>query len=313
VNDAAALRPLRVGEILDAGIKIYARHARTLMGITAVVVVPFQALSAVILLSAVTTASEVPHGGTFGVGARHTTSTGANAILSITGLVIDVLTMAACVKAVSDLYLEQPTGVERSLRFAVRRALPLLWLEVLAFVLLVIAFIALVVPGIYLYAAWSVATPALLIEDHRGWRALQRSKRLVRGRWWPTAGVLIVASLITSIVGGAIEALLIGVFLVGSSVVVTVLLVSLAAAVSAILTRPFSAAVRTVLYYDLRVRHEGYDIELLAEQLGIEPAALPPAPAPVGRESVGASDGPPFWPPPPGWSPPAATPADGDQ
>jgi hypothetical protein len=135
----------------------------------------------------------------------------------------------------------------------------------------------------------------------------------VRGRWWPTAGVLIVAALITSMVGGAIQALLIGVFLTGSSLVVTVLMISLAAAVSAILTRPFSAAVRTVLYYDLRVRHEGYDIELLAEQLGIEPAALPAAPAPASPGAVGTPGGPPFWPPPPGWSPPVATPADGEQ
>jgi hypothetical protein len=312
VSDAAALRPLRVGEILDAGIKIYARHARTLMGITAVVVVPFQAISAVILLSAVSNASEVPRSG-FGVGSRHATSTGANAILSITAILIDVVTVAACVKAVSDLYLGQPTGVKPSLRFAVRRALPLLWLQVLILVLLAIAFVALVVPGIYLYAAWSVATPVLLIDDRRGWQALRRSRALVRGRWWPTAGVLIIASLITAIVGGAIQALLIGVFLTGSSLFVNVLLVSLAAAVSAVLTRPFSAAVRTVLYYDLRVRHEGYDIELLAEQLGIEPAALPPAPAPVSREAVGTPGGPPFWPPPPGWSPPAAAPADGDQ
>jgi hypothetical protein len=48
---APALRPLRVGEILDAGIKAYLRNARTLIGLTAVVVVPCQALSAVVLVS----------------------------------------------------------------------------------------------------------------------------------------------------------------------------------------------------------------------------------------------------------------------
>jgi len=38
-----------------------------------------------------------------------------------------------------------------------------------------------------------------------------------------------------------------------------------------VLTRPFLAAVTTILYYDLRVRHEGYDMQLLAEQLGHHP------------------------------------------
>jgi hypothetical protein len=120
-----------------------------------------------------------------------------------------------------------------------------------------------------------------------------------------------------SIVGSAIQALLVAVFLPGGyrSVVLIVIVVSLASAISAILTRPFAATVRTVLYYDLRVRHEGYDVELLAEQLGIEPAALPAGlQAGAGPESVGQPGGPPYWPPPPGWRPSVPlTPADGDQ
>ncbi len=315
-----ALRPLRVGEILDAGIKVYRRNARTLMGITAVVVIPFQVLSAVVLLSTISTGTEVPRGSFGGLnssnGAHHA-AIGANAVLSVTGLVIDVLTTAACVKAVSDLYLDQPTSVSTSLRFALRRLASLVWLEILTLVLLTLAFLALIIPGIWLYAAWSVAAPVLLVEGRKGWRALSRSRALVRGHWWPTAAVLIVSSLMVSVVGGAIEALLIGVFLAGAnnSVVVVVSLVSLAAAVSAVLTRPFSAAIRTILYYDLRVRHEGYDVELLAEQLGIEAADLPASPlGPLGGpESVGAPGGPPFWPPPPGWRPAApSAPGDGE-
>jgi hypothetical protein len=90
-------------------------------------------------------------------------------------------------------------------------------------------------------------------------------------------------------------------------VLVGVTVISLAAAVSSLLTQPFHAAVVTVLYYDLRVRHEGYDIALLAEQLGIELASLPAGTALVpGPDSVGKPGGPPFWPPPPGWSEPPA-------
>ncbi len=186
----------------------------------------------------------------------------------------------------------------------------------MTFVLLAFAFVALVLPGIWLYAAWSVSVPALLIEGCRGWSALSRSSRLVRGRWWPAAGVLLVAAVMTSIVSGAIEGLLVAISLSSNAgVVLTVLVVSLAAGLSAVLTRPFLAAVTTVLYYDLRVRHEGYDVALLAEQLGIEPAALPAgALVDVGPEAVGQPGGPPFWPPPPGWRPsPSSAAADGEQ
>ena len=308
-----ALRPMRVGEILDAGIKVYLKNARTLMGLTAVVVVPFQVLSAIVLLSSVSNGSQVP--GSFPtLTARtgdHAASLGATAILQVTGVLIGLLTTAACVKAVSDIYLDQSADVRSSLRFALRRLGSLFWVEVIVIVGLSLAFVALVIPGIWLYAAWSVATPALLIEGRRGPSALGRSFRLVRGRWWPTAGVRLLSNILIAVVSGAITGVLVAILLAGGrgSVVLTVSVVSFAGAVSAILTRPFQAAVTTILYYDLRVRHEGYDVELLAEQLGIEPAALP---AGVlrnpGPEATGQPGGPPFWPPPPGWSPPPQAP-----
>ena len=39
------------------------------------------------------------------------------------------------------------------------------------------------------------------------------------------------------------------------------------AAVVTILLEPISAIARTLLYYDLRVRKEGFDLELMARQL----------------------------------------------
>ena len=319
---------------MDAGIKIYRKNARTLMVLTAAVVLPFEILSAVVTLSTVRASSEVPGG--FGrLGVTGTTdraaSLGGDVLVSLIGILVGLFATAVCVKAVSDAYLDRPVAAGASARFALRRIGSLLWLEIMLSVLLALAFVALVIPGIWLYAAWAVATPALLIEGVRGSRALGRSYDLVRGRWWTTAGVLLVANLIVAVVGGAISATLIGIVLSGASrsVVSTVFLSSLAAAISSILTRPFQAAVTTVLYYDLRVRKEGYDVELLAEQLGIAAPRLaaggapsgaypppgtpalpgPPAAIPVGMgpESVGLPGGPPYWPPPPGWRPPQAS------
>jgi hypothetical protein len=305
---ARALRPLRVGEILDGGIKIYRGNARTLMGLTTVVVVPFQLLSAIVLLSTVEYSSEIPRGfrvGTTNPG-QHATSVGAQAILTITGALVGLLTTAACVKAVSDAYVDQPSDARTSLRFALRRIFSLLWLEILMFVLLVLAFIALIIPGIWLYASWSVATPALLIEGKRGWGALKRSFTLVRHRWWATAAVILLANILVSIISGAIAGVLVALALAGNtSVTVAVVVVSVASAIASVLTRPFQAAVTTVLYYDLRIRREGYDVQLLAEQLGLPPGVLPPAAAyATGPQAVGAPGGPPYWPPPPGWTPP---------
>lgn len=56
---ATVMRPRRVGEILDAGIKVYVRNAWTLMGLAAIVVIPMQAVAAIVLLSTVSSGSDI--------------------------------------------------------------------------------------------------------------------------------------------------------------------------------------------------------------------------------------------------------------
>jgi hypothetical protein len=312
-----------VGEILDAGIKVYIRNARTLMGLVALVVIPLQILVAIVLLSTIPNGADVP-AGSLSFSARGTApsdpaaSLGASAFLLVVQLLATWLTTAACVKAVSDAYMDEPTSIGESLRFALRRLPALAGMEILLFLGLIAAFIALIIPGIWLYVSWSVAAPALLIERVGAARALGRSRKLVKGRWWPTAAVLIVASIMVSVVSGAFQALFAGVASLSSqpSLLASVALLTLSSAVATIIAQPLHSAVSTILYYDLRVRHEGLDLHLLAEQLGLPAVAgtatgMPTAEAsdpartglPIGPESVGQPGGPPYWPPPPGWRP----------
>lgn len=310
------LRPLRVGEILDASIKLYARNARTLIGAAAVAVIPLQVVSAVVMISVYRTGEDIPTGYSnlfkavppADAGAR----AGASGITSLVSLLTIAFVAAACVHAVSSAYLDHPLSTWESIRFGARRLLPLIAMMIVMYIGLVIAFILLVIPGIWLYAAWGVATPALLIEHLGPFGALGRSYRLVRGRWRATAAVLLVAFLMAATLSSIVSGLLTAIALSSSnpSVPFAVLISLLSGVVSGLIVQPFQATVTTVLYYDLRVRREGYDLHLLAEQLGLPESSLGMvAPAdtgfarPIGPESVGQPGGPPFWPPPPGWSP----------
>jgi hypothetical protein len=71
------------------------------------------------------------------------------------------------------------------------------------------------------------------------------------------------------------------------------------------LTTPAAAAFATVLYIDLRVRKEGFDLFLLAQRLGVErePGVAPEAPDFLPAPPAWTGDQPPFWPPPQGWTP----------
>jgi hypothetical protein len=324
------MRPRSVGEVLDGAIKLYLANARTLIGIVACVVVPLQILSAIVLLSVVPKGSEIPgnlfafHVTTFhrqGYGQTQASAgAGVDQAAQLVRLVIagvtGALCTAACVRAVSDAYVGRATSIGGSLRLALGRLPMLIVMGILRYLGLIVGFILLIIPGVWLYGSWAVATPALLIEELGPVAALGRSRRLVRGRWWPVAGVLLVSSLLVVVVGSAFQALFgaIDGFSSHPALLPAVTAITLGSVVTMVLVQPFTAAVTTVLYYDLRVRHEGYDLQVLADQLGL------PAPEasghetgwrpgePYGPDSVGRPGGPPYWPPPPGWRPPAAEP-----
>lgn len=323
-----ALRPRRVGEILDAAIKLYFGNARVLMGSAAAIVVPVQLLSGIVLMSAYNDGNDISSGFA-GIGHTITPAEaharlGATAINTVTQWVAGAFVLAACIKALSDAYLgESPTGVG-SLRFGLRRLLPLLGLTIVYTIGQLLGFVALIITGIWLYGMWSVRVPACVIERTGPFSSLSRSYGLVKGRWWPVAGVLIVSYLMVAIIGALISAGLIAAAVSNSnpSVQFAVTISVLSGIISGVLLQPFSAAVVTVLYYDLRIRKEGYDLELLADQLELQASGLSGHASgphggsvegfggpgggfrgPVGPDDVGKPGGPPYWPPPPGWRP----------
>jgi integral membrane sensor domain MASE1 len=148
-----------------------------------------------------------------------------------------------------------------------------------------------------------VAVPVLLTEGVKGRKALERSRQLVRGHWWRTFGVVVLGTILAGVLSGAIGAVVIGVTSVSDHRSLTAIVVSVVGNTAGrLITVPFSAAFVTVLYFDLRVRKEAFDLQLLAARIGVDPdpAALALPVEPVADAGL---DKPPFWPPPPGWKP----------
>jgi hypothetical protein len=321
-----ALRPLGVGEILDVGIKIYWRHAVTLFKIVVFVVLPAQIVVNVVQISAAPSDTNVFGGGglfgpAFGPNGDVSTMTNSEAVTFAVGVGVALLINAlagklaqgACFRAVADAYLGDPISSRSSLRYALRRMPALVGVSILGTLLASLGLIFCIVPGVYLWVAFFVAVPALLVEGVGPIKALGRSRRLVKGRWWPMCGVALVGYFLVFLVSGVVSGLVLGVAAVGSrGTVVGFVLATLSTTVGSMLTTPAVAAFATVAYIDLRVRHEGFDLLLLAQRIGgdgptVAPTSvfLPPAPAvyTTGGEQ------PPYWPPPPGWQPSSEPPA----
>jgi hypothetical protein len=300
---APELRPLSIGEILDVAIKIYLRNAWTLFRVVLVVVAPVQIVSALIEASAVNDSDS----GSLSSHdlALYLSAIGAAAIL---GVLANTVATGASFKAVADAYLgEQPTW-RSSLRFAFARLHSILWITILGGIATVVGLVFCIVPGVYLWIAFAVAVPVLLTEGVKGTSALGRSRALVRGRWWGTFGVVLLGTILAGVVAAAIGGL--AGFAAGSTdpgSVAGFLVNSVSGTLGSMISTPFTAAFVSVLYFDLRVRKEAFDLQLLAERIGLtappeggyRPApGAAPAPRPTGDAA------PPYWPPPPGWTPP---------
>ena len=177
----------------------------------------------------------------------------------------------ALIHAVSEQYLRQTIDIGRAYRFAWGR----LWAMAGAFIFIFLLihlggylvgtlsiksrFLAAIcfLPVIYFKTCWALALQAALLEGLGPIDALSRSSALVRGNWWRVLGILLVLFLIVLIIRNA------SFYLRGGAPVIATIIV-------VILAFPIATIGMTLLYYDLRVRKEGYNLDSLATELHIK-------------------------------------------
>jgi hypothetical protein len=251
-----SLRPLSVGEILDTSFSLYRRHFGALATVALVCTgVP-------LLLRLFLEAS----GGIL-----------ANLALfllyMLSLVVLSLVATGATVFIVSESYLGRPL----SAREALSRATPYLGRILIASLLMAfivgLGFILLFIPGIIVGVGLAVAIPAVVLEPGTSaTAALSRSWELTRGSRWRMFGLgltLLVLLYVPLMAITTLAALLLpnaGGVPFGPASTSAVVALAIGGLVQ-MLIYPLFYCVLTVAYYDLRVRKEGFDLELLASSL----------------------------------------------
>jgi hypothetical protein len=119
--------------------------------------------------------------------------------------------------------------------------------------------------GIFLLMRWFVSWNVLLLEHRGPLASLARSWELTQGSWWHTCGVVLSTGLIVSLITWAFFGALGGAAMVAGfafgSPALSAVITALLGMVSSAVTEPFLMAIFTVLYFELRARAEGYDLE----------------------------------------------------
>lgn len=252
-----AYRPRTIAELVDAGIQLFRRTYRELIGITAIGYVPWIAAST--LLERVWNAPG-------SVDPDALLAPMGSLLLTAMGGVWFAVVSAGCVVVASDAYLGEEPEIGGAIRRALARGWPIIATSLLTWVLAGVGLVLLIVPGLYFFARFSISPAVALLENRGTGESLNRASDLSRDRKLHILGALGAAWLIYLAVAVTVG------LLVGATGQMA--LAPVAEAIVSIGISPLIAVVTTVLYYDLRIRAEGFDVELLERQLQTGPAPL---------------------------------------
>ncbi len=277
-------QPMTIGQILDRTFRLYSKHLITFIAIVAVVLVPLTVLQMPLTKLQIEAGADST---AWLAGAL------AGLLLSVLAIVGHVLSTGALLKAISNAYMGEEVSVSSSYRFVLPKLLSLIGASIVVGLVVGLGFL-LIVPGIIFALMFALTTPALVCEDRRAFNAMSRSSELSKGNkgkiflvWLLTWLISMGIALALNAVGGLVFGVA-GIFhpnaLAGASwsQVTGQALINL---LSSILAVPISAGAIVLLYYDIRIRKEGFDLEMLAQSMGGQ--SPPVSPPPIGAAAGG--------------------------
>ncbi len=150
----------------------------------------------------------------------------------------------------------RPVSLSESLQVGLQRFFPIIGLAIIVSILVGLASILLIVPGLILFTMWFVATPVCVVERLGPNASMRRSSQLTKGHRWKIFGLILLLIIISAMVSPVIE---FGLAAVGGST-----LAIIASLIWSGVWGAFYAISVVVTYHDLRVAKEGINIEQIA-------------------------------------------------
>lgn len=262
---------MSIGELLDRTFSLYRNDFWLWIGIAAV---PYLIMFGVKL----TSTYMVRTGGSAGAVA----GLGVMAVGFLAFWLLNMVAQGAVVSAVSQLYTGRSSNVSASYNAAFSRLGAVLAIAVVSALAIGVGTVLCIIPGIIMAILFALALPALLVERSDVGRAIERSFALGKEAW-PT--ILLIYVLFTVVNFGLVMLLsmpfsllmvwdpahamgwttaqALGEFLVGTGV------------------SPLLNVAMTLVYFDQRIRREGFDLQMMIAALDVAGQPLPATPPPA--------------------------------
>lgn len=273
------LRPLTLGEILDRTFSLYRKHFLLFAGITAIpnLLILALNLAQMLLMPLPRLPAGFPpdqfQGLPLGVGS-------GIAVLLVSGLLGLVVYMVAylfaqggTVFAVSEFYLGRNTTIGASLGRMRGQLLSLFGVVFLSGLATGVAFLLLIVPGIYVACRLIACIPAALLEDLGPVNAMERSFALTKD--FASRAFLIYLLYFALIYGAALlfsfPFTMAALFFTRHPDTMRILLAlgTVGQFLARVLVSPVLTIATAVFYYDLRVRKEAFDLQVMLNPTGV--------------------------------------------
>ena len=315
------LQPLNLGELLDRMFSVYRKNFLLFFGI--MLLPSVLAMAAGVISAFFRSPLIAPKPASPGmIKTVAITAVSGFALVMIAYWIVYSVALGASTFAIGDVYLERTATIAASYRRIRGRVGRLLWLMVLVglrivgiFVVLSMGFGLLMVPMVamgrgvatgvlaglgmvmlvfagmavmfWLMLRYSIFIPSLVLEDVPASQAIRRSVQLMKGNYLRCFLLLfltvIIAYVSLIIFQGPFYVAILMTARHGQPAVWLLSLSSISGAIGQALSAPLIMIGLVLLYYDIRVRKEAFDLQLmmsLVDQGGAQPASAAPAAAP---------------------------------
>jgi hypothetical protein len=297
------LQPLNLGELLDRMFSLYRKNFLLFFGI--MLLPSLLAMASGILMAVFRSPMVTPRPGTPGINPAIVGSAVGGFVVAMAAYwIVYAVALGASTFAVGDVYLGRTATIAASYRRIRGRIWRLLWLMFLValrvfgiFLLVGIGFAAIIplVGGrgtaaaviaaltmlvlfpvafgltIWLMLRYSVCIPSLVLEDLRAGQAIRRSAQLMKGNYLRCFLLLLLTVVITyvslTIFQGPFYIAMILSARHGQIAVWLLSLSSISGALGGALSAPLIMIGLVLLYYDIRVRKEAFDLQLMMSQV----------------------------------------------
>lgn len=293
------LRPMTLGEVLDHTFRLYKNNFWLFAGITGL---PFLLILVFQIAVAAMGSAKMPVSGTPAISPSYLGGIFAGAAVALLLYLLLVwYAQAATVFAVSDLYLGRPVTVRGSFGRVGAKVFRILVIFILIFLVFFVGFLVVAfaigivaalfkspflavfflllafIPAVIFFCRIALAIPTAMLENTGAIRSLERSIHLTRGFGFQ----MFLIYLLVVILSIAIALIFQGPFFGTAARAAAshtplpfsiAVLQDLGSFISQVLVGPIATIATSLMYYNLRVRKEAFDIQHLMSSLQASPA-----------------------------------------